>query len=86
MKEEGAKRKLVAFKMAEERQLPRHGYPIVVDGAEAGVVTSGTQSPNLGIGIGLGYVPVEKSAPGTQIAVAIRGKHCPAEVVALPFV
>lgn len=86
VKEEGAKRKLVAFKMAEERQLPRHGYPIVVDGAEAGVVTSGTQSPNLGIGIGLGYVPVEKSAPGTPIAVAIRGKHCPAEVVALPFV
>ena len=48
-------------------------------------VTSGTQSPSLGIGIGMGYVPPELAKPGTQIEIEIRGKYSPALVVAKPI-
>ncbi|MDP8943478.1 MAG: glycine cleavage system aminomethyltransferase GcvT [Actinomycetota bacterium] len=65
--------------------IPRHGNPILVEGEPAGVVTSGTLSPCLGIGIGLGYVPTAAAEPGTPIDVDVRGKIRPAEVRAKPL-
>lgn len=85
-KEEGVQRKLVAFKMIE-RGVPRHDYIIVDEnGAELGHVTSGTQSPMLKEGIGLGYVKTSYSKVGSEIFIQIRNKNVKAEVVKLPFV
>jgi aminomethyltransferase len=75
---------LVPFAFTGEG-IPRQGNPILVDGSPAGVVTSGTLSPCLEIGIGMGYVPVEASAPGTKIEVDVRGKLRPAEVRERPL-
>lgn len=84
-KEEGVKRKLVAFEMVD-KGIPRHDYPIVdASGKNIGVVTSGTQSPSLNIAIGLGYVTIENSALGSEIYISIRDKGVKAKVVALPF-
>ncbi len=84
-KEEGAENKLIGFEMLE-RGIPRQDYEIVTeDGQAIGRVTSGTMSPSLDKGIGLGYVPVEYSKPGTTIYVQIRKNRVPAEVVKLPF-
>jgi aminomethyltransferase len=84
-KENGTKRKLVAFEMLE-RAIPRHEYPIVdATGNIIGVVTSGTMSPSLNMGIGMGYVPTEMSKLDTVIYIQIRNKNIPAKVVKLPF-
>ncbi len=84
-KVEGVTRKLVAFELVG-KGVPRHDYDIVdADGNKIGNVTSGTMSPSLGIGIGMGYVPVEKSKVGTEIFIQIRKKQVPAKVVKLPF-
>jgi aminomethyltransferase len=84
-KAHGAKKKLVAFKMAGKTAPPRPQYPIVVNGARQGVVVSGTQSPTLNIGIGMGYVPPEFARPDTAIEIEVRGKLVPAVVVKKPF-
>lgn len=85
-KAEGVNRKLVGFRMVE-RGIPRHGYALAaVDGTPMGHVTSGTMSPCLKVGIGLGYVKPEFAKPGTEIAVIIREKPARAEVVKIPFV
>jgi glycine cleavage system T protein (aminomethyltransferase) len=76
--------KLVPFAFTGEG-IPRQGNPIVVAGSPAGVVTSGTMSPCLEIGIGMGYVPVEAAEPGTAIEVDVRGKLRPAEVRERPL-
>ncbi|NOT55910.1 MAG: glycine cleavage system aminomethyltransferase GcvT [Deltaproteobacteria bacterium] len=65
--------------------IPRHGYELSVEGQSIGVVTSGTQSPSLGVGIAMGYVPPMHAGEGTSLAVNIRGRHVPAHVVARPF-
>ena len=84
-KEEGVKRKLVAFEMVD-KGIPRHDYPIVdASGKNIGIVTSGTQSPSLNIAIGLGYVTTENSALGSEIYISIRDKGVKAKVVSLPF-
>lgn len=84
-KENGITRKLVAFEL-DERGIPRQGYDIVDDnGTVIGTVTSGTQSPSLGKGIGLGYVPVALKDVGSKINIQIRKKVVPATVVKLPF-
>ena len=84
-KQEGPKRKLVAFQL-DERGIPRHGYDIVDDkGNVIGAVTSGTMSPSLGIGIGLGYVPTGCAEIGTKIYIQIRKNAVPATIVKLPF-
>ncbi|WP_420129741.1 glycine cleavage system aminomethyltransferase GcvT [Longimicrobium sp.] len=83
-KEQGIARKLVGFRL-KERGFPRHGYPVSVDGAEAGVVTSGVLSPTLGEGVGMAYVPAAASKAGTEIGIVIRGAAVPAEVVRPPF-
>jgi aminomethyltransferase len=83
-KAEGPSRKLVGFEMID-RGIGRHGYPIVEGGQEIGVVTSGTHSPTLKKAIGLAYLPLDKSAPGTEFQVLIRGKETRARVVPTPF-
>lgn len=85
-KEEGVQRKLVGFHMVE-RGIPRKDYEIVdAEGNIIGRVTSGTQSPNLGHGIGLGYVDVAFSAPETEIFIAVRKNKIKAVVKKLPLI
>ncbi|MDA1183428.1 MAG: glycine cleavage system aminomethyltransferase GcvT [Acidobacteria bacterium] len=83
-KASGVSRKLVGFEMVD-RGIARHGHPVMLNGASVGVVTSGTQTPYLGKAIGMAYVPVEHSAPGTTIAIDIRGRAAQARVVKMPF-
>ncbi|GAA4322939.1 glycine cleavage system aminomethyltransferase GcvT [Christiangramia aestuarii] len=84
-KENGPARKLVAFEL-DERGIPRQGYDIVDEnGKKIGVVTSGTMSPSLEKGIGLGYVPTEIAGYGNKLSIQIRKKAVPATQVKLPF-
>ncbi|MFM8243773.1 MAG: glycine cleavage system aminomethyltransferase GcvT [Crocinitomicaceae bacterium] len=84
-KEAGVSRKLVAFEMVD-RGIPRHDYQIMdKDGTVIGKVTSGTMSPSLKLGIGLGYVTVEHSKLDSEIYIEIRDKGVKAKVVKLPF-
>ena len=80
IKEAGPARRLVAFVM-EEKAVPRHGMPI----EGGGEVTSGTHSPSLDVGIGLGYVPAALAAPGTELVVDVRGRPRRARVVPKPI-
>lgn len=85
-KEEGAKRKLVGFKMVD-KGIPRHDYAIKAsNGSVIGKVTSGTMSPVLGIGVGMGYVSIDKAEPGSEIFIDVRGRSLKAEVSKLPFI
>ncbi|MBM3431050.1 MAG: glycine cleavage system aminomethyltransferase GcvT [Bacteroidetes bacterium] len=84
-KEAGVSRKLVAFEMVD-RGIPRHDYQILdKDGTVIGKVTSGTMSPSIKLGIGLGYVTVEHSKLDSEIYIEIRDKGVKAKVVKLPF-
>ncbi len=84
-KEYKPERKLVAFEL-DERGIPRQGYDILdVNSNVIGKVTSGTMSPCLGKGIGMGYVPRILSKSGNQIYIQIRKKAIPATIVKLPF-
>ncbi len=85
-KEAGVKKKLVGFKMID-KGIPRHDYPIKdAAGNVIGKVTSGTQSPMLSIGIGLGYVTSEHSVVGSEIFIEVRGKTLKAVVSKMPLV
>jgi aminomethyltransferase len=85
IKEHGPERRLIAFEL-NERGIPRQGYDIVDGNGKAiGTVTSGTMSPSLGKGIGMGYVPSVMKDVGTQIYIQIRKNAIPATVVKLPF-
>lgn len=84
-KRHGPDRKLIAFTL-DERGVPRQGYDIVDgNGNKIGEVTSGTMSPSLGIGIGLGYVPPILTDIGSKIHIQIRKNAVPATIVKLPF-
>ncbi|WP_292891689.1 glycine cleavage system aminomethyltransferase GcvT [Nonlabens sp.] len=84
-KENGVDRKLVAFEM-NDRAIPRGGYEIKDSShKDIGIVTSGTMSPSMGVGIGMGYVPAVAATPGSNIYIQIRKKLVPATVVTLPF-
>lgn len=84
-KEEGVTKKLVAFEM-QERAIPRHDYEIVdAAGNAIGIVTSGTMSPSMNKGIGLGYVPTAFSNVDSEIYIRIRKNDVAAKVVKLPF-
>ena len=86
VKVNGPENKLVGFKMID-RGIPRHDYEIAdADGNIIGKVTSGTQSPMLQQGIGLGYVSTAFSKVGSEVFIPLRGKLLKAEVVKLPFV
>jgi len=81
----GLKKKCVAFKMADKSAPPRPHYPIWANGTLVGEVVSGTQSPSLNLGIGMGYVPPEFVKAGTVIEIEIRGKRSAAIVVPKPI-
>ena len=84
----GVSKKCVAFKMADKSAPPRPHYAIWNTDADArkiGEVVSGTQSPSLQSGIGLGYVPLAYSQPGTPLEIEVRGRRYPAQVVQKPF-
>lgn len=86
LKANGLERKLVGLKLIG-RGVPRHGYKLsTMEGAEIGVVTSGTMSPCLKQGIALGYVATPYAKVGTHLAVVIRDRLIEAEVVKIPFV
>ena len=80
IKETGPERRLAAFVM-KERAVPRQGMPIL----EGGEVTSGTHSPMLDAGIGMGYVPAELAEAGTNVTIDVRGRHRRARVVPKPI-
>jgi aminomethyltransferase len=84
-KTNGVKKKLVAFKMKDKSAPPRPHYPIWINGASVGEVTSGTQSPSLNLGIGMGFVPPEFAKPDTKMEIEIRGKKFAAVVVPKPI-
>ena len=81
----GVRKKCVAFKMTEKSAPPRPGYVIWTAEAKVGDVVSGTQSPSLNTGIGLGYVPPGLAKAETPIEIEIRGKRAPAVIVPKPF-
>lgn len=83
-KEAGVKKKLVGFTL-QDRNFPRHGYPVFFGGEPSGIVCSGTMSPTLGIPIGTAYLPSVAAREGTQFEVEIRGKRVPATVTKPPF-
>ncbi len=83
-KSRGLSRTLVGFRLLE-KGVPRHGHTILDGQGTIGSVTSGTYSPTLDMGIGLGYVALEFSNLGTSIALDIRGRRVEAEVVTIPF-
>jgi aminomethyltransferase len=80
----GPRRKLVGLVM-RENAVARSGYPVLVDGSEAGIVTSGTASPTLGEKIAMAYVPAAAAAPGNEVQVVVRERPYRAEQVKLPF-
>lgn len=84
-KEAGVTKKLIGFEM-QERAVPRHDYEIVdANGNNIGIVTSGTMSPCLNKGIGMGYITIDNSAVDSEIFIRIRKKDVPAKVVKMPF-
>jgi aminomethyltransferase len=80
----GVPRKLVGFTLPV-RNVPRHGMPVLANGAPSGTVCSGTVGPSVGVPIGTCYLPAAMAVPGTTFAVEIRGTSVPATVAALPF-
>jgi aminomethyltransferase len=84
-KTDGLKRKLVGFSV-NDKAFPRHGYAIHSNGGKIGDVTSGTFSPILDKGIGMGYVPTDFAKAGTNLNVMIRNKEVAATVTGLPFI
>ncbi len=87
-KTQGFSRRCVAFRMTERSAPPRPHYPVWSADPEpsrVGQVASGTQSPSLGVGIGMGYVPIALASPGTPLAIEIRGRRCAAVVCAKPI-
>ena len=83
-KEQGIARKRIGFQSASRREIPREGLTIEKEGTAVGKVTSGTLSPSLGVGIGMGYVPVEHARVGDRFTIAGR-KPFEVTVVRLPF-
>jgi len=83
-KEAGLTRRLTGIRL-DGKGFPRPGYPVIHDGKEVATVTSGTLSPSLGEGVALAYLPVGAAAPGTQVAVRIRGRDVAGVVERPPF-
>jgi aminomethyltransferase len=84
VKAEGPKRRLVALRMLD-RAIPRAGHPLLHEGERIGEVTSGTLSPSLDRGIGLGYLRADLAAPGSVVQVDVRGRARDAEVAQKPL-
>lgn len=84
-KSDGVKEKLAAFRLIEKGAPPRSHYALFGNGQKIGEVSSGSLSPTLGYGIGMGYVQADWAEPGKQIEIEVRGKRLPAEIVKKPF-
>jgi aminomethyltransferase len=84
-KADGLPDKLTAFRMTGTAPPPRPHYPVYWKGERVAEIASGTQSPSLGAGIGMAYLPTAASKPGTPIEIEIRGKRFPAETCKKPF-
>jgi aminomethyltransferase len=84
VKAEGPRRRLVGFEMTD-RAVARHGYRLLREGAEIGLVTSGSYGPSVDRYIGMGYVPAALAAVDTEIEVEVRGRPQQARVVKTPF-
>ena len=80
----GPRRKLVGLVM-RDNAIARHGYSVLIDGREAGVVTSGTASPTLDQRIAMAYLPAQAAAVGDEVEVVVRDRPYRAEQVKLPF-
>ena len=74
----------MGFEMLDKR-IGRDGYPVLIDGRDAGRVTSGGPAPFLKKNIGMAYVPSTTGSAGTTLEISIRGQAAPARIVALPF-
>ena len=85
IKKNRSTRQLISFAM-EERGIPRQGYEIFVDSQKVGIVTSGTQSPKLKIGIGLAYVNKPFHKTGQNISIQVRNKFISAKIIKPPFI
>jgi aminomethyltransferase len=83
-KADGLRQRLAGFRL-RDRAFPRHGYEVRYQGESAGEVTSGLLSPSLDQGIGLAYISLEATKPGTEIEVVIRNRPASAEIVRPPF-
>jgi aminomethyltransferase len=83
-KAEGVSRKLAGFEVLD-RGIARHGHDVFVGGRKAGYVTSGTQTPYTRKAIGMAYLPVASTEPGTEFEIDVRGRRLRARVVPLPF-
>ncbi len=81
---DGPSRRLVGLTV-EGRGIARHGYPVHVGDRRSGVVTSGTQSPTLGVPIAMAYVAPDDAETGTIVDIEIRDARVPARIVPLPF-
>ncbi len=84
-KAQGLTRRIVGLTM-QDRAIAREKYPVLHDGQEVGIVTSGTFSPHLNKGIAFAFVPPQLTAEGTQLTVRVRTEEHPAVVTKLPFV
>jgi aminomethyltransferase len=80
----GIDRRLVGFEMLDKR-IGRDGYPVLIDGRDAGRVTSGGPAPFLKKNIGMAYVPSTTGSAGTPVEISVRGQAAPARIVTLPF-
>jgi aminomethyltransferase len=80
----GAALKIVGFELTDPG-IARHGHNVYAGEAKIGIVTSGTQTPFLRKSIGLAYLPADRTSPGTEIAIDIRGRMARARIVPLPF-
>jgi aminomethyltransferase len=81
---EGTAERLAPFRI-EGAGIPRRGNPVLVGGEAAGIVTSGSFSPSLEIGIGMAYLRSDLAEPGTEIEIDVRGKHRAARIASKPL-
>jgi aminomethyltransferase len=81
---EGPAERLAPFKV-EGRGIPRKDNPVLAGGERVGVVTSGTFSPSLEVGIGMAYLRADLAEPGTEVEIDVRGKSRPARVASKPL-
>jgi len=83
-KAEGVARRIVGFEM-RDRAIARHGHAVVDGDRPIGMVTSGTQTPFLKKAIGMAYLPIDRTEPGTEFEIDVRGRRARAAVVPMPF-
>ena len=79
----GPRQRLAGLRI-NSRRIPRHGYPVLADGRETGIITSGAPSPTLGYPIAMAYLAAGPDTGDAVLSVGIRGQAVPAELTELP--